>query len=366
MKRSRPAVLSLAAALLAATNLVFGLGGGLARLGTLPAAAAGPTGASAIALHGALMVCGFFGTLIALERAVALHRGFAVPLLAGAGGVAGFVFGEPAIAGVAWLAAGLGFVALYVHAGLTRAWSLHLVVEGLGALCLALGSAAWLAGLRDASIMGWAAFLVLTIAGERRELTQMVRLPAWARRAFVAVVVLLLAALAVSWVDAAGRAALLPWWTGCAALALWLLRFDLAPRAWREPGWRGHTAQALSVGYAWLLAAALAGLAEQRLDGVALHFLLLGFVFGMVFGHAPIILPALARIRPEYHALARWPLWIMAASLVLRAAGLWGGPSGALALAGAGHALAIAWFAAVMARGAWRGRVAQSRAKPAA
>lgn len=366
MNLSRPAVLSLAAALLAATNLVFGIGGGLARVGTVPAMAAGPTGASAIALHGAVMVCGFFGTLIALERAVALHRGFAVPLLAGAGGVAGFAFGEPAIAGVAWLAAGLGFVALYVHAGLTRAWSLHLGVEGLGALCLALGSAAWLAGLRTASIMGWTAFLVLTIAGERRELTQMVRLPAWARRAFVVVIAALLAAVAMSWFDVTERAAVALWWLGCAALALWLLRFDLAPRAWREPGWRGHTAQALSVGYVWLLVAAVAGLAGQRLDGVALHGLLLGFVFGMVFGHAPIILPALARLRPEYHALARWPLWIMAASLVLRAAGLWGGPAGALALAGAGHALAIVGFAAVMARGAWRARVAQSQPERAA
>ena len=81
---------------------------------------------------------------------------------------------------------------------------------------------------------------------------------------------------------------------------------------------------------------------------LARHAVLLGFVFAMVFGHAPIILPALARVRPLYSAWARVPIWILSASLVVRGAGLASGSGGALALAGAGHAAAIAWFAAVM------------------
>ena len=47
--------------------LAFGIAGGLVRLGS-----AIPAPAGAIALHGALMVSGFLGTVIGLERAVAL------------------------------------------------------------------------------------------------------------------------------------------------------------------------------------------------------------------------------------------------------------------------------------------------------
>jgi hypothetical protein len=136
------------------------------------------------------------------------------------------------------------------------------------------------------------------------------------------------------------------WWAACAWLALWLLRWDIAPRQWRREGWLGHTSQCLTLGYLWLLAGALlalGGLTDLlRADGaagVARHAVLLGFVFAMVFGHAPIILPALARVRPVYTRWARLPIWVLSASLLLR-----------LAASGALHAVAVASFAAVMAK----------------
>ena len=115
-----------------------------------------------------------------------------------------------------------------------------------------------------------------------------------------------------------------------------------------------------SVGYAWLLAGALLGLAGLAWPGgaapLALHAVLLGFVFAMVFGHAPIILPALAKVRPVYSAWARWPIWILSASLAVRGLALASGSAPAMAVAGAGHALAIVWFAAVMITSVARGR----------
>ena len=51
-------------------GLFAGTGAGLARLGwSVPDLAA-----SASALHGPLMICGFFGVVISLERAVAIGR----------------------------------------------------------------------------------------------------------------------------------------------------------------------------------------------------------------------------------------------------------------------------------------------------
>jgi len=75
--RLPPLVLGFAA-------LAFGVAGGLVRLG-----AGIPAPAGAVALHGALMVSGFLGTVIGLERAVALGQRWAygAPLASGIGGV---------------------------------------------------------------------------------------------------------------------------------------------------------------------------------------------------------------------------------------------------------------------------------------
>jgi hypothetical protein len=344
-------------ALFAGLNLLAGASGGLARLGL-------PVPAAAIGVHGAVMACGFFGTLIALERAVALRRllGLTAPLAAGVGGILAWALHAESAAQAAWAVAACALVGLYGLAGVTRAWSAHLIVELLGAVCWATGTAAWAAGSLSAGVTGWTAFLVLTIAAERRELTQMLRLPSVAHRLFAAVVALVLVAVALAGADALGAetgAWVAPaWWTACAVLALWLLRWDIAPRKWRSPGWLGHTGQCLTVGYAWLLIGALLGLVSLRWPGgvtaLAQHAVLLGFVFAMVFGHAPIILPALAGDRPLYSAWARLPIWILSASLLLRGAATATGSAGALAAAGAMHALAIVWFAAVMLVGGLR------------
>ena len=67
-------------------SLVGGVLAGLARLDwNMPAVAANAAG-----WHGALMISAFLGTVISLERAVALGRGwaYAAPAAAGSGGIA--------------------------------------------------------------------------------------------------------------------------------------------------------------------------------------------------------------------------------------------------------------------------------------
>jgi hypothetical protein len=357
----------LASAALAALNLLAGLAGGLMRLGW-------PLPAGALADHGAVMVGGVFGTLIALERAVALQRaaGLLAPLAAGLGGMLAWAAGRPDLAAPGWGAAALALFGLYLWAGATRAWSLHLGVEAAAALAWGLGTLAWARGDAFAATLGWMAFLVGTIAGERRELMQFVRLSAAARRSFVGLVGAGAAAVLAAMAGGPGWLAGALWWSACAALAAWLLRHDLAPRLARRAGWVGHTGTCLSVGYGWLLiGAALGGLGLLRPDGVATvapHAVLLGFVFAMVFGHAPIMLPALARLRPAYTRWARAPLWLLSASLLLRMGGAEAGSAPALAAAGAAHALAILWFAVLMGLAVRRGlrAPAAGRSSPAA
>ena len=76
----------------------------------------------------------------------------------------------------------------------------------------------------------------------------------------------------------------------------------------------------------------------------------------MVFGHAPIMLPALAGWRPEPTRWALLPLGLLGASLALRVAASATGWTAGLAMAGAGHALAFVLFGGVMVRAVRRGR----------
>ena len=339
-------------ALLAMANLLGALGGGLVRLGSLEAAGAGPTGTHAVAAHGSIMMAGFFGALIALERAVALRRGLWVPALAGLGGVLVWSLGWWRVGEVLWLISALGLFGLYVWAAFRRAFSLPLAVEASGALALLAGTLGFAAGSLDLARLGWSAFLVLTIAGERRELTRLVRLPRWGSAVFVLLWLALLLSLILA---ALGQTplALGLWWSGMAGLAAWLLRFDVATRQWRARGWAGHTAICLSAGYLWL---ALAAILASMGWAVAWHLVWLGFVMAMVFGHAPIMMPALAGWRPAPTRWALLPLGLMGLSLVLRVAATQGHWPAGLAAAGMGHAWALVLFGAVMVRAVRRGR----------
>ena len=74
----------------------------------------------------------------------------------------------------------------------------------------------------------------------------------------------------------------------------------------------------------------------------ALHAVFVGFVFSMVFGHAPVILPAVLRVRFPYHPVLYVPLVVLHASLAVRV--LVSVPVGAW-----GNAAAIALFVATAA-----------------
>ena len=52
-----------------------------------------------------------------------------------------------------------------------------------------------------------------------------------------------------------------------------------------------------------------------------LHTVLIGFAFSMIFGHAPIILPAVLRVTMIYWSALYVPLALLHAGLVLRVAG---------------------------------------------
>src|SRR5690606_36768012 len=154
--------------------------------GALPALAAGLWGALALLgldvplprasfarQHGALMAPGFLGPLISLRRAVALGRpwAYAAPALAGTGGLAAAI-GLTLPGKFLLTAAGGWLIAIYV-AVLGRRTGRDLAVQLSGAVAWYAGALLWLGGRSVSEIVPWlAAFLILTIAGERLELAR--------------------------------------------------------------------------------------------------------------------------------------------------------------------------------------------------
>lgn len=326
--------------LTAAAALLAGMAAGLARMGwSLPAA-------DLPLLHGPLMVCAFFGTLIGLERAVALARpwGYAAPLLGGLGALA-LITGLSETAGALLITGGSGIFAVMALAVVRRQPVLFTAVMALGALAWLAGNLLWLAGQPiELAVTWWAAFLVLTIAGERLELSRFLPPTRWRGPTVVPPLVLVLAAPLLGQI----RAGLL-WPTfglGMLLLAAWMARHDIARRTVRQQKLTRFMAVCLLSGYVWLAAAGLTALVLPIAGGgpfydAALHALFVGFVFAMVFGHAPVILPAVLRINVPYRALFYGPLLLLHASLLVRLAGdlanwpelrQWGGLGNAAAI----------------------------------
>jgi hypothetical protein len=138
---------------------------------------------------------------------------------------------------------------------------------------------------------------------------------------------------------------------GWLALALWLARNDLAARARRRPGLPRFMAAALLSGYAWLAAAGLLALhagatAAGPAHDAVLHALFLGFVFAMVFAHAPVIFPAVLGLSLEFRPRFYAHLVLLHAGLLLRLAGDLTGHAPARAWGGLLNAVALALFLA--------------------
>jgi hypothetical protein len=351
---------------LAALALIGGLWAGLTRLGwAVPPLAP--------AAHGPLMLVGFFGTLISLERAVAFRKpwAYAAPLCAGLAGLA-LLAGVPVVvpkvlALVASLVLLAGFLNVY-RRYYGRRWDWPAGTLVTGAALWVVGNALWLGGQPVPRVAPWwVAFLVVTIAGERLELARVKLLTRRSVRWFALAAGVLLLGLVLSLVafDAGVQVAGL----GLVGLGVWLLTYDVTRQTIRRDGLARYVAACLLPGYVWLVVAG--GLWLWRADAFVagpvydamLHAVLVGFVLSMIFGHAPIILPAIAGLKVAYTPVFYVPLALLQASLVLR---LWGDLAGVPTLrqwGGLLNEVAVLTYVAVLAWALARGqRAAQAPA----
>lgn len=307
--------------LIALLTLLAATWAGLLRIGwTLP------TTSSLAAMHGPLMVSGFLGALIGLERAVALAAlgrrwTYVAPILAGLGAItslAGLPVGP-------WLltAGSLALIAVFAEI-VRRQPASFTYTMAFGAVLWAAGNILWLAGWPLFRVVWWwAGYLALTIAGERLELARLTSFPRDALVAFFALIGVYGAGLLIlSFTPLAGLGTRIVG-AACLLLAGWLLRFDLARRTVRQAGLTRFIAANLLLGYGWLaLSGILTLIAGQQAAGpvydAMLHTLFVGFVFGMIFGHAPVIFPAVLGRTLSYGAHFYGHVILLHASLALR------------------------------------------------
>ena len=273
--------------------------------------------------HGALMISAFLGTLISLERAVALQKkwAYAAPALSAAGGLA-LILGLPAEIGrglIALGSLGLIFVFGFMY---RRHPTTDVMTMALGAVMWLTGNLLWLSGESIyRAVPWWAGFLILTICGERLELSRVLWLKQSSRTYFKIAVGVFTLGLIMSLftLDSGLRVA----GVGLILLGAWLLRFDLARHTIKKTGLARYIAACLLPGYVWLVIAGglwvLAGLPPNNLTiDAMLHAIFLGFVFSMIFGHAPIILPALLPVDITYRSAFYAPLILLQGALVVR------------------------------------------------
>lgn len=310
-------------------RLAFLIPGGIALLAGLDAALlllgqpAPVTFENLPIVHGPLLVFGFIGTVIALERAVAIRRWWAFGAPA-AYGLAAFLLLSPLplIVGAGMLAVG-SIILLFIYLAIWRRQAmLAAAVQALGAFLGLASAVLWMGGLQASALVpGMAGFMILTIAGERVELARLVVLSRGAERAVFAVCVALAAGVlaAMLWPDVGYSlfgAALL-------AVVLWLVVFDVATRLVRTTGLPRYIAACLLAGYFWLVVAGVIWLftgpvSSGPLYDATVHSVFLGFTLAMVMAHAPVILPAVLRKPLPYRPIFYVPIVLLNASLVLR------------------------------------------------
>lgn len=106
-----------------------------------------------------------------------------------------------------------------------------------------------------------------------------------------------------------------------------VVAFDIARYTIPQQGLARFIAACLLPGYVWLVLGGVLWMVNRGGFPAGPHYdamlytIFLGFVFSMIFGHAPVILPAIMRIPIKYSVSFYFNLGLLHLSLVFRIAG---------------------------------------------
>jgi hypothetical protein len=302
---------------LAMINLLVGLTAGLSRIGwNIPASGIGVH-------HGAIMVGGFLAALIALEKAIPLKKKWLliVPVLCALTVL--IALDDFHEIGLGFLLAGsLGLLGIQCWYLMRFPKDKSALLMLAGACCLVTGNFMLIhSAFYPSAFPWWMGFILLTIVGERLELSKFLPVPSLAKSLLLLFLFAFIAGLILPF-HVGGK-----YLSGTAMIcvALWLLRYDVIRVGLRSNGLAKYSAIALLLANAALL---IEGIFLLLLPEGAfaydtlVHVFFIGFGFSMIFAHGPIILPSVLglAIKPYHPVLYLW-IGLLHASLVLRVAG---------------------------------------------
>lgn len=299
---------------LAFISMIVGVYCGIIRIGQpLPSGAYLP-----VAHHGVLMAGSFLGTLICLERVATFpdkRAWFTVILMALS--LPLFIFHQAQYGVICLLTGSVGYSWISI--------SNYLRYKLKGDLIMAIGSVFqviayiifFLTWSYPKAFAGWLLFLILTIIGERLNLTRF--LPV-SKKAFNEVYFWIGLLLLSSFLYHFGFKVVVG--LSMVGLAQWLLRHDIVRVNLKREGHYHFMGLALLLAYLWLGVTGLLSMREMGnpyLYDAVLHSFFVGFVLSMILAHAPIIFPGLLGIKttPFHPVMYIW-LAGLHASLVIR------------------------------------------------
>ena len=269
--------------------------------------------------HGAIMIGGFLGTLIILEKIIPLKKKilFVLPVIS-AGSVILFSvgMGYDAVACLVIASAGLSIV-FFIY------WFRE---RSLPYFLMFVGSACWLIGnillletkFYPISISWWMAFVLLIITAERLELTKFLPVSKTQKLLCIGMLAIFTVACILSFHGIGNYLAAIP----LVGVSLWLMRHDVVGINLRRDGLPKFVGIALLSGYCALLLAGI--LLPSLMDAplgydIIVHCFFIGFTFSMIFAHGPIILPGVLAISVKpYHPILYFWLTMLHTSWIMR------------------------------------------------
>ena len=272
--------------------------------------------------HPVIFITGFFGTLISLERAVGLGKiFFLVPASIVSGVVLYVFFGKPHML----ILSSLLFCIPSIFVVRMNKYLFYFLFSSflffLGNFAFVLG------GVKSASLL-LVESLVLFILAERIELSRIVKLRKSDIIFFIFAFFLILFGLVFLFLvemnyterSLVGEFPLQLVGVSNIMLGFWFLMRDIARRVINiSTGITKFSATAVLLAHISLLISGILILfGKWRVWGGAIHLISLGFVFSMVFGHAPLIFPQIAKVKPVFSRAFYIPLAMLHMSVLVR------------------------------------------------
>ncbi len=297
-------------------SLVIGILAGLFRMGW-----AIPIGEVA-GEHGALMVGSFLGSVITLERIIVLKKKwlYAFPALSGLS-IFPFLLHNQQAAMILLAIGSIGLIYIYLVL-ISRFKEYYYYVMIVGGFGWLVGNMiVLLGGGYMQAVPWWIAFILLTVFGERLELSKF--LPTSQKKRITMIISIAVYMVGIV-IPAAWGSAIISG-LGLLLMAIWLLHYDIARKSVKSHGIHRYMGAMLLLGYIWMAFCGLLLILEPssiyHYDAM-LHTFFLGFTFSMIFAHAPIIFPGVAglSIRPYHGSLFFWGI-VLQLALIIRIAG---------------------------------------------